>query len=485
MNDPLTNTTAATGDGRRASLLGCPRFWLAAQIAAVAALGCPLGLFKLTTLPDSTSYITASRLPFREMLGVGRTIGYPLFLRVVALVSPEFQAVPWIHFAMLVGTVFFLDFAVRRYGATPWEALAVSSGAFYAVINWMLPALLTDFAGQLAAIAAGACLFWLAAERKRVLPWLLLVLVVAAGYHIRPAWLFLMAWAPCTGLVLLGIHSKRTGQAFAWKGFLAGLCAASFLPYLAFCTLRWFVVGHFGLVSFGGYCVVGLAAELIEPEMIAADLSPEFRPLGEEILRGRREQQIPRVFRGNFFANVWQWERNHDRYVYFVVMPAADRLYGDDWVEKNRVLNRFSWEVLRARKLRFAVLFLTSLPWAAVKLLYRSWPLRALLSLLAILLGTRCWMLRRWGLSQFGHHARRGRDENRTVPFGAAPTPVSGYLLAAVFWVAVSLFLMKIAFVLLTIFAEARYVLAAGVFVPSLVALLILSELQRIRINAR
>ena len=176
----------------------------------------------------------------------------------------------------------------RRFGATPWQAFAASSGFLYGAVQlpWLISIVMTDFPAEVAAGMAVACVFWLAARPRNVLGWLGLAFFLAAAYHLRPAYLFLVPLAPCLGLVLRHIHAKSTGTPNRWQGFLSGLLAVALLPLLAFCTLRWMALGEFNLVSFGGFNSVGLAAELLDKHLVEHELPADFRPLAQGDPRG-------------------------------------------------------------------------------------------------------------------------------------------------------------------------------------------------------
>src|SRR5208283_3882209 len=102
----------------------------------------------------SESYIACSKMAWEPALCQARTLGYPLFLRAVALFSPDYAAVPWVQLAMLWPAVFLVDSAMRRFGATPWQAFAVGAGFMYGAIQqlWTISSVLTDFP---AAVVAG------------------------------------------------------------------------------------------------------------------------------------------------------------------------------------------------------------------------------------------------------------------------------------------------------------------------------------------
>src|SRR4030067_2585786 len=133
LNNTLLMTKIPTGKSHlkninRSTMVRSPRLWIAAQLLAIVVVGSVFGFWRVQMFPDSSDYIDASKMALRPALVQSRTLGYPLILRMVATCSPDYQALPWVHLAMLWPAVFLLDFGVRRFGASPWQAVAVGSG---------------------------------------------------------------------------------------------------------------------------------------------------------------------------------------------------------------------------------------------------------------------------------------------------------------------------------------------------------------------
>ena len=202
------------------TLLRRPRFWLVAQMLLFPSFGHVFGLLSLQEAADSESYLVAARMPFQDLLGYHRTAGYPLLMKAFAAVSPGFRIMPWVHLALLYLAVVVLDTALRRYGASPWQAFAVSSGFLFAAWqNQAVSYLLTDFAAMVMAVMTVGFLFWVTAAPRRPLPWIGLTTCLAFSYHIRPAYLFLVPLVPLLGILLIRIRTRRAGKPSCWKQF--------------------------------------------------------------------------------------------------------------------------------------------------------------------------------------------------------------------------------------------------------------------------
>ena len=391
-----------------------PRFWLALQLAAVVAACAWMGLGR-TALPpvgDSVSYIAESKLlfakpleiagdaegggaasciaarktPFQEALTGSRTLGYPLLLRCVACFSPEYRPMPWICFSFLAAAVFFFDASLRRFGASPWMSLAASTALIYAALPVRTPVaqLLTDFCSMLLAVIAVGFLFRLVANRRAPTAWLGLAASLAAAYQVRPAYLFLVPLIPCLGVVFAVVRHTAVGEKLAWKRFFFGLLAAATLPLLAWCSLRLWLVRDFGLVSFGGYNLSGLAVELLDEPTAPCEVSPRFQRLSQAILADRRRLGVSPAFGPGMRVSLRQYEDNFSTNIYQIAKPNVCRLYDADPVVVNRELTAFSREVVALRKGRVLLWAAATFFCAAAKIVCFEWIMPPLLVAAAV-----------------------------------------------------------------------------------------------------
>ena len=446
-------------------LLRNPRFWLLAQMLLLVIAGGPLGLWSLETQNDSGNYVSASEMSFDQSMRFFRTQGFPLVLRLIRTVSPDFRILPWVHFAALCLATFLLDHAVRRFGGSRWQAFAVSTGAFWGMLqNRAIATLLTDFSGIVLAVTTVAFLLLVATDPRRSLPWIGLTLSAAYSYHIRPPYLFLVPLVPLLGVIFLRLRRRGTDETPSQRSFAAALGVAAAVPLLGFCLLRLFTVGHFGLVSVAGLSAVGFTAELLQDETYQAQLSEEFHPLARDILGGRRRHGMQSVFLGGAVVRMRQWELRFNDNIYQVVFPVACRRYGEDRMVLNEKLTRFNRELMLHNKAKCLLYFIYSYPRSVAKLFYCSWIRQVLCPMLLILFAVRLWIY-------------RGRP-TPTTPDGK---PARRRALQMLFCTALLFYLAKSTLVFLSFTAASRrYMLPAGVFVPSLVALLILRELELI-----
>ncbi len=431
------------------------------QLSAIMAVGL-FGCWRVQFCADSASYLKTSKLALEPALRQSRTLGYPMILRLVATFSPDYEALPWVQLAMLWPAVFFFDAAVRRFGASPWQAFAVSSGFMYGPLQLyeLAASVLTDFPAMLAAGMAVACLFWIAARPRSWGAWLGLALFVAACYQIRPAYLFMIPLTPCLGLIFRYLRTRTVGEPFVWKSLLAGLVGVAVAPFLAFCTLRLVLVGDFALVSgIGGSNALGLAAELLDRDMI--DQLPEhYRPFALEIRRGREEQHLQPAFRG-WYVDMRAYEDNYSKNIYLIAKPAAERFFGEDPIVRNRQVTGFARTVVGLQKGKFLLWSVQYWPRAVMKLAYRYWIVWAAIPLTLLL-----FLIRR---------LRYGSC--RQITSGRAEARSHAPLLPALLCLNVLYFAAATAVLIVSgTYADSRVIVPAGVFLPSLFGLLILQE---------
>jgi len=299
---------------------------LALALAAVSAHFVLSGRARVRTERDD-GYLAASRLSsLAEVLSDQRTFAYPLLLRAVRQLSPDYRALPHVQAALFMAAVALLFAALVRSGLPPWTALAAALPL--AASELLLPfarLVHSDSPGAALTIVAVACLVE-ALGRRRLLAWIALGLAVFLAYQVRPANLFLVPLVPLLAMVVPGASGGGSAGRLRWRPAAAAL-AACLLPLVLFAALRLAVVGHFGLVSFGGFNLVGVAGSMLSPEVVAA-LPAEHRALGRAILDGRRERGLEPIGERSFphaTARMLAWYSEYNVNVWRIAGRAARR----------------------------------------------------------------------------------------------------------------------------------------------------------------
>ncbi len=217
------------------------------------------------------------------------TVGYPLFLRVLKYASGNPHAIPFAHWLALMFAAFVLLEGMAAAGYQRSTAIC-SAGTivFGRAFLKFGPSILADSLACSLAIAAAGCFLSTATNERRRWSWIGLAVLTFLSYQTRPAYLFLVALWPLLGIFLDRLVVNR-GAPWSTSFRRCGVyLAAMAIPFIAFCTVRQSVTGHWGLVSFGGYNAIGIAGQFLDQESI--DKMPDdLKPLANLILERTKQ----------------------------------------------------------------------------------------------------------------------------------------------------------------------------------------------------
>jgi hypothetical protein len=209
-------------------------------------------------------------------------------------------------------------------------------------------------AAALGLATCGALLLWTSAGGRSFWWAVLLGGLVVAAWLVRPTMLSLLPFVCLCGPLL---ELRRLGRS-ATPGQLANrfaLCAmVTAVPVLAWCGVRYTVVGKFGIVSFGGYNLIGLAGQLLDEPMVP-QLPEDLQPLARAALQRRSE--LPRELIALAETPVLRYSRieaNYDQMIWQCFVPAAEELYGRDAVVINSRLKDLGLAIIRLRPTWYA-----------------------------------------------------------------------------------------------------------------------------------
>jgi hypothetical protein len=252
--------------------------------------------------------------------------------------------------------------ALRYFGASPWQAFAAGTGVLWSVFHDpSLHDVVSDSLAISMAVVTVSLLLFVSATPRRPGPWIGVTLCLALTYHIRPAYLFLIPLVPCLGLLFRAIHARWHHEPLLWRRYAAALLATAILPFLTFCALRLAVVGHFGLVSFGGWNIVGIAVEMLDRPLIDAHVPEDLRVTALDILQARDRAHGRHGLTGALREgrlSVGELNKNYNVNVWEVAAPVFLGRYPEAKTAEgkfcstaiNRDLTRLSLSVIRARK---------------------------------------------------------------------------------------------------------------------------------------
>lgn len=418
-----------------------------AQVIAIAGVLHWNGRFEPTPQFDTASYRDYSMESVAAALNDKRTFVYPCVLRFFQEAEGSERLIPWFQYAFAAASTGFFMAALLRCGFSSWMAFAAASPILASHMVLEYSSLLTpDLLAQSLAVVVVA--LWMIAVHTgwNARAYAGLSVSVFLAYQTKPSYLFLLAFVPIGGWVARWWLTPNYRD--AWLVALR-LALTSLVPFIAWCAMRWFVVGHFGLVSFGGYNIIGIAGQLLEKETLSK-LDSDVRPLAEEILKRREREKN------------WPVQRNYDsiesqfnKTVWDIAVPTASGLNDANSRLMNLQMAKLSGQVLMSDPRAYA----TWLVWAAKRAVRASveMALRNPVVMVAIPL-------------MLAAFAIRWRRQKRGVEL-AEPTNDDGEFQLMV-WTALGFALCKMGLVILVEPPIDRYCAPATVFLPSILVML-------------
>lgn len=438
--------------------------WMALQAAAVFAASSLSPGFGPIGRIDSKLYLQLARhASIPELLASIRTLGYPLWLRLVGAFSPDLSWLPHLQLLVYCLAVVGLCAALRRFGLSEGAAFAAASPPLYSpLVPHLAPSVMSDVPAASFALATVSLLLVVVAEPGRRLAWAGLGAALFLTYQLRPSHLFLVWLVPLAGWALPWLEAGwRSPHQPARRGGrrLAGLATLALLPLAVFCTARFLVVGHFGLVAFTGHNLSGLTTAMLTPELIA-ELPDGERALAAKILAEREAKGHPAVGLGSRFD---EWRAPFISHAWRTAVPVARLLWEEEEGREagpSQEQERSLWVDRRLISLSLAVL--RERPG-----LYASWLARAWGFCLAKT-AANPWV---WATAAAAGGAallawrRRRRFAAGPRPFPHALVRSLGFLLLAVAY-----YLLAVGLLLLLQPPEWRYLAAAELLLPGALA---------------
>lgn len=273
---------------RALGLLRSPLVWLFATTAGIFVHLEKAGLLEPKRSPDTVTYeLLATGAAPAEILSGIRTFGYPLFLRLMELFEVSADQIPAVHAGAYFLAVHFFWFATRAYTGSSWLALAAALPLAWTGLLRYVPYIQPDLLAPTLVIVAISLLLLLATRPRSPWIWSGLTVVTFAAYQAKPVFVFLVALIPLMGPVL-----RACWGASDWRSMRAwtiGLVAATVLPFVLYGSIRFSMVGKFGLVPLGGYEMIGIAGSFLDEELIY-ELPHEFRSSASRILAARNKR---------------------------------------------------------------------------------------------------------------------------------------------------------------------------------------------------
>jgi len=316
-------------------------------IAVIAAYLFVSGRFRPITQIDTLDYANFPSSSLVAALNNQRTFLYPSVLLASETETIPYLIVPYLQFAMAAFSAAMFLATLLRCGWSAGMALAASMPLMTNTIVLEFIAVVTpDSMAQSLAIMAVSCRLSHVWCPQRFGSLLALSLLVFLCYQTKPSYLFLIGFVPVGGVIARWwLFGSKPGLV----KLSVNLFLSTSLPFLAWCCFRWAMVGHFGLVSFGGYNVVGITGQMLRREEVES-LSEDLRPLATAILDSR-DQRVDWSSRMTYSV----YESQYNPMVWQIAVPAASKLYEGDSRRMNFELARLSREVIGLRPIRYSI----------------------------------------------------------------------------------------------------------------------------------
>ncbi len=334
-----------------------PWFYFALQVVLLAVAMFFLGKFSPVPVGDTPDYTGFPLADPVAALSHPRTFGYPLFLAIAGLFAPSCQAAPLLDFVVHVAAVAVFWLGLRQIMRSSWTSMAVASSLLYSniLLRYGNNLAADSLASSLAIATLGWLLVTLFAPRQRASHWCLLALGVFACYQVRPAYLFMIPLAPVLALAIWWLVRPTLPPWREWCSLLVKLLLVVALPYLAFCSLRWAIVDHFSVVSFGGNNFAAITCMFVN-EADVERLPEDLQPLAEAIVQRRHQvAEQDSEYTAEATRRYMQIEAPFDTNINAVCVAAAREVYGEMWLDGDRALWRFAAAVIREKPTYYGV----------------------------------------------------------------------------------------------------------------------------------
>ncbi len=328
---------------------------LLAQMGVVAGWLGWTGKLRPQLVPDSPGYVDFPWHSPRQALGHLRTPAYPAFLKVAGFLAAEQRAVPAAQMCFYFGAAALLFWALRQGTGATGVSLAAASGLLYAnILHGYVSTVATDTLAAAAGIAAVALTIRFVA-RPSFLSAVGIAMAATAGWLVRPAYLFLVVLCPLLAWLVVRVRREGLPRAPGRIGLALRVLALTAGPLLAYCTLRAAVVGQFGVVSFGGYNLVGVSGQFLTPADLDR-LPAEVRPIAETVLDQRASAQQPvSPYDNEPPLHYLRLETRYDHTIWNEFKPAAEKVVGVEPAAINPRLKTLGATLVRNHPRDYAV----------------------------------------------------------------------------------------------------------------------------------
>jgi hypothetical protein len=330
------------------------QYILSGLLLLVLAAELALGRMRPWYTPDTAGYLNVAAWP--QCFGGRRFPLYGWIAGALKSIFGGYGVLPWLQFTAYAAAAHYL---VRRlakltFSGAARTAIAVALGLSNVLLVWTSATLPFMFAVA-ALLVMLAEVAGLAASGARCAGLLRLGVFQCLAWLLWPGLLPFLVISPCMVFTLAAGRDAVRRLRLALLVFVAGLA-----PCLAISTLRLETVGDFNVSSFGGFQMSGMAALMLNPDVVAR-LPADDQALATAILLKRTALEQQRVAiatplnstgQPSFVSEALGYPdilaRTHDAVLYGDVI--GQRAPGESWVAFNNRLQHFALAVLRVDK---------------------------------------------------------------------------------------------------------------------------------------
>lgn len=234
---------------------------------------------------DYDSYILFPFSSLTEALSSHRTFGLPLLILIYKSLFEGFALWPYFQVGIYLAAVLYLYTTLNNKTFTSAAAFIVCSG-----LLWN-PAVFSNFKYlETHVLVATFHLLTIALLLRVVITgnykaFIWLGICVFFLYQTRPNMAIFVFLIPLWGYAALRLLCNVGHKKSLMQG--AKLVALCFIPLLIFCSLRWILVGNFGMASFSGTVLSGQATGYLNQTHLSS-LEGKTKLLAENILERKR-----------------------------------------------------------------------------------------------------------------------------------------------------------------------------------------------------
>lgn len=321
-----------------------PVIAIVVQLGILGGVLAVSGRFKAVETHDTAGYVLQKWGSAEEVLGGLRTPAYPAFLAVLRAVSSDERTVPTMHFIVNSFAVWLFYFGLQRLGHDSVRAFIGASSLIYTrILYGYVNTVATDTLASAIGIVVCA-LIMIRLSSPSAMMSLLLSLAVMTGWLIRPAYLFLIPLAP---VMTWMIHPGRAHATRSRRWHVLTVFLLVITPLILYSSLRLAVVGRFGIVSFGGGNILGIAGQFLQPADIPS-LSQEFQGIASRAIERRDSGELKvGAFDDLPTSNYMRMEDRYDLTIWHIFSDAESGEVERDPVKWNSQSRRLAVELIR------------------------------------------------------------------------------------------------------------------------------------------